>query len=168
MNEQQDQTLKAEIRALPELDPPPGVWDRVLATSTARKRWMSRRPFALAACLIAAVALSLLVVEQSERDAGINDDALVMQASVADLIEESQRLEERLRSLPFQGAYGDTGRVLAYRIADVDSTLNELYLQDMGDSAERARLLRQRAVLLQSLVEVEAQDRAVVFRKVAF
>ena len=168
MNEQEDQALKAEIRALPELDPPPGVWDRVLATSAARRRWMSRRPFALAACLVAAVALSVLVVEQSERDAGVNDDALVMQASVADLIAESQRLEERLRSLPFQGVYGDTGRVLAYRIADVDSTLNALYLQDMGDSPERVRLLQQRAVLLQSLVEVESQDRAAVFHRAAF
>lgn len=168
MNEQEDQALKAEIRALPELDPPPGVWDRVLATSAARQRWMSRRPFALAACLVAAVALSVLVVEQSERDAGMGHDAPVMQASVADLIAESQRLEERLRSLPFQGAYGDTGRVLAYRIADVDGALNALYLQDMGDSAERARLLRQRTVLLQTLVEVESQDRAAVFRRVAF
>ena len=168
MNEQEDQALKAEIRALPELDPPPGVWDRVLATSAARQRWMSRRPFALAACLVAAVALSVLVVEQSERDAGVNDDALVMQASVADLIAESQRLEERLRSLPFQGVYGDTGRVLAYRIADVDSALNALYLQDMGDSPERVRLLQQRAVLLQSLVEVESQDRAAVFHRAAF
>ena len=168
MNEQEDQALRAEIRALPELDPPPGVWDRVLATSAARQRWMSRRPFALAACLVAAVALSALVVEQSERDAGVNDDALVMQASVADLIAESQRLEERLRSLPFQGEYGDTGRVLAYRIADVDSTLNALYLQDMGDSPERVRLLQQRAVLLQSLVEVESQDRAAVFHRAAF
>ena len=168
MNEQEDQAIKAEIRALPELDPPPGVWDRVLATSAARQRWMSRRPFALAACLVAAVALSVLVVEQSERDAGVNDDALVMQASVADLIAESQRLEERLRSLPFQGEYGDTGRVLAYRIADVDSTLNALYLQDMGDSPERVRLLQQRAVLLQSLVEVESQDRAAVFHRAAF
>ena len=168
MNEQEDQALKADIRALPKLDPPPGVWDRVLATSAARQRWMSRRPFALAACLVAAVALSILVVEQSERDAGIGHGAPVMQASVADLIAESQRLEERLLSLPFQGTYGDTGRVLAYRIADVDGALNELYLQEMGDSAERARLLRQRAVLLQSLVEVESQDRAAIFRRVAF
>ncbi len=168
MNEQEDRALKAEIRALPEFDPPPGMWDRVLATSTARQRWMSRRPFALAACLVAAVALSVLVVEQSEREAGINNESVVMQASVADLIAESQRLEERLRSLPFQGVYGDTGRVLAYRIADVDGALNELYLQDMGDSAERARLLQQRAVLLKSLVEVESQDRAAVFRRAAF
>ena len=129
---------------------------------------MSRRPFALAACLVAAVALSVLVVEQSERDAGTYDDALVMQASVADLIAEQQRLEERLRSLPFEGVYGETGRVLAYRIADVDGALNELYLQDMVNSPERARLLQQRAVLLKSLVEVESQDRAAVFRRAAF
>ena len=168
MNEQEDRTLKAEIRALPEFDAPPGVWDRVLATSAARQRWMSRRPFALAACLVAAVALSILVVEQSERDAGTYDDALVIQASVADLIAEQQRLEERLRSLPFEGVYGETGSVLAYRIADVDGALNELYLQDMVDSPERARLLQQRAVLLKSLVEVESQDRAAVFRRAAF
>ena len=168
MNEQEDRTLKAEIRALPELDAPPGVWDRVLATSVARQRWMSRRPFALAACLVAAVALSILVVEQSERDAGTYDDALVVQASVVDLIAEQQRLEERLRSLPFQGVYGDTGRVLAYRIADVDGALNDLYLQDMVNSHERAQLLQQRAVLLKSLVEVESQDRAAVFRRAAF
>ncbi len=168
MNEQKDQALRAEIRALPELDPPPGLWDRVTAASAARQRRTSRRPFALAACLVAAVALSALVIERSERDAGIDDAASAAQASVAELIAESQRLEERLRALPFQGAYGATGRALTYRIADVDGALNALYLQDIGDSAERARLLRRRAVLLQSLVQVESQDRGAVLRRVAF
>ena len=168
MNEQKDQALKAEIRALPELDPPPGLWDRVMAASAARQRRTSRRPFALAACLVAAVALSALVVERSERDVGINNAATAAQASVAELIAESQRMEERLRALPFQGTYGSTGRALAYRIADVDGALNALYLQDIGDGADRARLLHRRAVLLQSLVEVESQDRGAVLRRVAF
>ena len=168
MNEHEDQTLRDEIRALPELEPPPGLWDRVTAASAERRRRASRRPLALAACLVAAVAISVVIVERSSREGGIDHRALAAQASVADLIAESQRLEERLRSMPFQGAYGDTGRVLAYRIGDVDGALNALYLQDIDDSAERARLLHRRVVLLQSLVEVESQDRGAAVVKAAF
>ena len=169
MNENEDQTLRDEIRALPELEPPPDLWDRVTATAAARQRpARSRAPLGLAACLVAAVALSLLVVERSGRDGRVDHQGLAAPVSAADLIAESQRLEERLRSLPFQGAYGDTGRVLAYRIADVDGALNAMYLQEMHDSAERARLLRQRVLLLQSLVEVESQDRGAEILRVAF
>ena len=168
MNEHEDQTLRDEIRALPELKPPPDLWDRVAATAAERRDRASRRPLALAACLVAAVAISVLIVERSSREGGIDHQALVAQASVADLVAESQRLEERLRSLPFQGAYSDTGRVLAYRIGDVDGALNAMYLQDMDDSAERARLLHQRVVLLQSLVQVESQDQGAQLRRVAF
>ncbi len=168
MNEQEEQALRAEIRSLPELDPPPELWARVTAASAARQRRTSRRPLALAACLVAAVALSALVVERSEREAVIGDTAFTAQASVAELISESQRLEQRLRALPLQGAYGDTGRALTYRIADVDGALNALYARDIGDGAERARLLQRRVVLLQSLVEVESQDRGAVLRRVAF
>lgn len=166
MNEQEDQTLRDEIRALPEFDPPPGLRDRVMAIAAERQPSTTpRTPLALAACLVAAVALSVLVVERSEREGDMSQQVLAAQASVPDLIAESQRLEERLRSMPFHGAYGDTGRVLAYRIADVDGALNAMYLQDMDGSDERARLLHQRVVLLQSLVEVESQDRdAAVFR----
>ena len=169
MNEQEDQALKADIRSLPELDPPPDLWARVMAASATRQRRTSRRPLALAACLVAAVALSALVIERSEREAATSDTGFSAQTSVAELIAESQRLEERLRSLPLQGRYGNTGRALAYRIADVDGSLNSLHSQDIGDGAEqRARLLQQRVVLLQSLVEVESQDRGAALRRVAF
>lgn len=169
MNEQENRTLRDEIRALPDLDPPPDLRDRVMAIpADPRRRTTSRAPLALAACLVAAVALSVFVVERSEREDDMGRQVLAAQASVADLIAESQRLEERLRSMPFQGAYGDTGRVLAYRIGDVDGALNALYLQDVDDGAERARLLHQRVVLLQSLVEVESQDRGAAVVKAAF
>lgn len=168
MNEHEDQTLRDEIGALRELEPPPGLWDRVTAASAERRSRASRRPLALAACLVVGLAISLLIVERSGREGGIDQQALVNQSSVVDLIAESQRLEQRLRSLPFQGAYGDTGRVLAYRIGDVDGALNAMYLQDMDDSAERARLLHQRVVLLQTLVEVESQDQGAELYRVAF
>lgn len=169
MNEHEDQTLRDEIRALPELDPPRGLRDRVMSISADRqRRTTSRAPLALAACLVAAVALSVLVVERDEREGDMGQQVLAAQASVADLIAESQMLEERLRSMPFHGAYGDTGRVLAYRIADVDGALNAMYLQDVDDIDERARLLQQRVVLLQSLVEVESQDRGAVVVRAAF
>ncbi|MCY3822078.1 MAG: hypothetical protein OXH52_22440 [Gammaproteobacteria bacterium] len=169
MNEQEHQTLRDEIRALPDLDPPPGLGDRVMAISAERQaRTGSKAPLALAACLVAAVALSVLVVNRSDREGDMGQQVLAAQASVADLIAESQRLEERLRSMPLHGAYGDTGRVLAYRIADVDGALNAMYLQDMDASDERARLLHQRVVLLQSLVEVESQDRGAAIYRAAF
>lgn len=168
MNEHEDQTLRDEIRALPELEPPPGLRDRVMSASAERRNRASRRPLALAACLVAGAAISLLIIERSGREGGFDHQALAAQSSVADLIAESQRLEDRLRSLPFQGAYGDTGRVLAYRIGDVDGALNAMYLQDMDDNAERARLLHRRVVLLHSLVEVESQDQGAHLRRVAF
>ena len=169
MNEQKDQVLRDEIRALPDLDPPPGLEDRVLAISVdGRQRKTSRTPLALAACLVAAVAFSVLVVDRSEREGDMGHQVFAAQASVTDLIAESQMLEERLRSMPFHGSYGDTGRVLAYRIADVDGALNAMYLQDLDDSDERARLLHQRVVLLQSLVEVESQDRGAAIYTAAF
>ena len=168
MNEHEDRTLRDEITALPELKPPPVLWNRITATAAERRSRASRRPLALAACLVAAVAISVLIVERSGREGDVDHQALAAQVSVADLIAESQRLEERLRSLPFQGAYGDTGRVLAYRIGDVDGALNAMYLRDMDDSAERARLLHRRVVLLQSLVEVESQDQGAQLRRAAF
>ncbi|MDE0453069.1 MAG: hypothetical protein OXI90_15050 [Gammaproteobacteria bacterium] len=169
MNEKEDQALRDEIRALPDLDPPPGLGDRVVAISAQRQpRTASKGPLALAACLVAAVAFSVLMGERSEHAGDVDYEVLAAQASITDLIAESQMLEERLRSMPFHGAYGDTGRVLAYRIADVDGALNAMYLQDVDDSDERARLLHQRVVLLQSLVEVESQDRGAAILRAAF
>ena len=81
---------------------------------------------------------------------------------------ESHGLEERLRALPLQGVYGPTGRALAYRLADVDGELYALSLQETDDSAEWARLLHRRVVLLQSLVEVEWQEQDAALRRVAF
>ena len=169
MSEREDQALRNEILALPELDPPPGLWDRVKAVPVARQqRTTSRVPLAIAACLVAALAVSVLVIERSTGEADIHDPVLVAQASMADLLVQSHGLEERLRALPFQGVYGPTGRALAYRIADVDGELHALYLQGMDDSAEWAQLLHQRVVLLQSLVEVEWQDQDAALRRVAF
>lgn len=169
MSEREDQALRNEILALPELDPPPGLWNRVRAVPVARQqRTRSRAPLAIAACLVAALAVSVIVIERYPGEADSQDPVLAAQASLAELLVESHGLEERLRALPFQGVYGPTGRALAYRIADLDGELHELYLQDVDDAEEWARLLHQRVVLLQSLVEVESQDQGAVLRRAVF
>ena len=166
MNEREDQSLSNEILALPELDPPPDLWDRVKSVPVGRQqRTTSRAPLAIAACLVAALAVSVLVIDRFPGGTDIHGPVLVTQASLEDLLVQSHGLEDRLRALPLQGVYGATGRALAYRIADVDGELNALYVQDIDDAEEWARLLHQRVVLLHSLVEVESQDQGAALRR---
>jgi hypothetical protein len=155
------------LRALPQLEPPPGVWERVLETQRVRAatRRLHRRALAVAAVLAVAVAgVSAAVMLERPRaptlvfvpSAPAN---LVPReaASYAPLIAESARLERLLAELPPRrvvvGSTAGTIAGLEDRIGFVDAQLSYAAARDLAPTYREA-LWGERVELLNALVYV--------------
>lgn len=145
-----------KLRELPELPPPPGVWQRVLEADrervTVRRFW--RRAATLAAtvavvAVTAAVASMLYVPDAaSEREA----------ADYTVLVAESARLERVLAELPASrrlmiGSTASTIAGLEDRIAVVDAQLSYAAAQGAAPPYRQA-LWGERVELMNALVYV--------------
>ena len=159
---------------LPELAPPPGVWDRVLARQRATRyrsaAWL--RWVAGAATAAAVAAGAIIYVAGSERLAvepergttvadGVRHDPLngpIVPASYVSLVEESERLERILSRVPRQklvmsGRTASTIVGLEDRIAFIDEQLS--YGAARGSQIpEREALWGERVELMNALVHV--------------
>jgi hypothetical protein len=153
--------LKAELRALPGIEPDAAVWDAI--ARRRRSAWLQRFPLATAATVFLAAALSVVwwnPTGSGERAA----EPLIAGPSVSDpvaqLVLRSQQLESGLLS-PAAVASGTSAseRALLFAIADVDAQLSALYESDTVDPEQRERLWRQRVMLLESLAD-EQRGRA--------
>ncbi len=153
MHDRTEDLLK--LRELPELAPPPGIWERVLAAErervAVRRFW--RRSAALAA-MVAVVAMTggvawfVFAPDASERE-GANYTALVA---------ESARLERVLAELPaarplMVGSTASTIAGLEDRIAVVDAQLSYAAAEGAAPPYRQA-LWGERVELMNALVYV--------------
>ena len=142
----------------------------------ARPPYRRFLPPALAAGVAAALALTLLLIER-----GPAEDPLEVagptpgESLVAELMERSRRAETRRRTLPVVVGAGvapvqalEARRLLTARIAAVDASLDQLAAAGPADPAARARLWRERAELMDTLLRTEQVQREEYFRRAVF
>lgn len=157
-----------KLRELPELEPPPGVWERVLEAHTARTaaRRFRRRSLAAAAAVALAVGATLYLATRSDAPlsptvASIapppSEPAGLDAVSYAPLVAESARLERLLAELPSRplkiGATAGTIVGLEDRIAVVDAQLSYAAAQDLAPTYREA-LWSERVELMNALLYV--------------
>lgn len=166
-----------KLRELPELDAPPGVWERVLEARDARLAAgrFRRRSLAAAAAVVVAVGVTLFVATRSGAPLPPTNAASTAQtepgvagavaASYAPLVEESARLERLLAELPaprpvMVGSTAGTIVGLEDRIAFVDAQLSYAAAQDLAPNYREA-LWGERVELMNALLYVRfAQTQA--------
>ncbi len=155
-----------KLRELPELAPPPGVWERVLEAArlrTAARR--SRRRALAAAAVIVLAAIPLVYVAMLDRPAPPTLSVAVQPSRVpvegtsyAPLVAESARLERLLAGLPaprplMAGSAAGTVVGLEDRIALIDSQLSYAAARDLAPPYREA-LWGERVELMNALVYV--------------
>ena len=160
--------LDEELRALPELAPPPHLWQDIRARTTAkpdrvgagRPRKSRFAPLTLAAGVFATAAIAVFVVlSPGERGA----EAIDMTA----LLERSRAVEAERRSMPAMFAPSNVERVLRVRIGGIDASFNEQLLRGADPEARQA-LLRERIELMEDLKTLERYRHSELVRQVVF
>jgi hypothetical protein len=155
-----------KLRELPELAPPPGVWERVLEDVGARAaaRRFRRRCAVAAAAVVAVAAVPLTYLATREAPPPILTIAALEPARVAwdetsyaPLIAESARLERLLTQMPapriVAGSTAGTIVGLEDRIAYVDAQLSYAAARDLAPPYRQA-LWDERVELMNALVYV--------------
>ena len=142
-----------KLKELPELPPPPGVWQRVLEAERTRRhrRRLWRRASTMAATVTAvAVGIGAYLVNTSGSSGA--------DARFEALVAESARLERLLAEMPaprplMAGSTASTIVVLEDRIAFVDSQLSYAAAEDVA-APYRQALWGERVELMNALVYV--------------
>jgi hypothetical protein len=156
-----------KLSELPELSPPPGVWERVLEGVGARAaaRRFRRRAALAAAAVVIAAAVPLAYVATREAPPPtvtlvrfVPDRVPWDETSYAPLMVESARLERVLAQMPpppplVVGTTAGTVVGLEDRIAYVDAQLSYAAARDLGQPYRKA-LWGQRVELMNALVQV--------------
>ena len=156
--------LRSEVQGLGDLEAPAAVWEGIQRTLPRRRGWHLRQPqlaLSMAAGVIVAMALTVLLVDrfsQAEVD------------RLGDLMQRSRELETRIASIAARAQWGDTSRVLVYRISSVDRSLNRMWAEGGASPrvSEEEALMRRRVELMESLVEVERRRRQGMLQKIAY
>lgn len=153
-------SLPERLRALPAFDPPAGGWSRVSQRMRLRRRRYVQAGGGLALAASLLLAVGLVGVERSG-PVGVPKPLVTTSspapAAVAQLINRSQRLEQRLAQARPQVAVWDSGRaeraaLLEARLGRVDAQLN--YSSVLGDSKSAEQLWRNRVELMNAMVEL--------------
>ncbi len=135
--------LRRSLRALPDIEPDPELWERIQEQAAARPKGMGQRlPLAVAASLLLAVTAGIL-------GANLLQGPPADSAAIRALKERSMKLEPFTRNIhadPVTAAF-------QYRIADVDSQLAGV-TDGRLSQAETQRLWGRRVALMESLAEV--------------
>ncbi len=160
--------LDAELQALPELAPPPHLWQAIRARTaamsdrvgTGRPRKSRFAPLALAASVFATAAIAVFVV-LSPGDRGAEEFDLTA------LLERSRAVEAERRSMPALFAPSNVERVLQVRIGGIDASLNEQLLRGADPQARQA-LLRERVELMEDLKKLERYRQSELVRQAVF
>ena len=184
------ETLENELRALPELDAPGELWERVQerldgsAQSPPPRRWSRQTPMAAAASIaLIAVAAFLVGVHFSTGDIEPNSNAgdssgvdltervsepLDRHDAIAVLLEQSRRVEERRRAvLAFYSPSGPE-QVLRTHIGGIDAALNEQMFAGQIEPKSREALLRDRVDLMADLTDIERYRQHEFVQQVSF
>ena len=155
------------VRDLPELGPPPGVWERVLEGAGARAaaRRFRHRCVAAAAVFVVAAAVPLTYVATLEAPPPVLVRIALEpnrvpwdETSYAPLVAESARLEKLLADMPaprpiVAGSTAGTIVGLEDRIAYVDAQLSYAAARNLAPKYRKA-LWGERVELMNTLVYV--------------
>ncbi|HEX5047847.1 MAG TPA: hypothetical protein VFX89_12080 [Gammaproteobacteria bacterium] len=159
------------LRALPQLAPPPGVWQRAVEAERVSRRSMWPRALAGLGVAAAVAAVAVFLIGEGGPPAGPEPAAITPAAvwrapalvqtptpTYTSLVQESARLEQVLSQISYQrplmtGGTAGTIAGLEDRIAAIDE------LSTYGSArglrpAEREALLSERVDLLNALVHV--------------
>jgi len=155
--------MRRGLQALPELDPPPGVWERSLAAADAPRPGPRRVWAAIgAAAAVTSVAIGYLAT-QPEHPVMPSSTVIVAEAAnrprvpFVALLEESAALEQLLAGMPrrpvMAGSTAATIAGLEDRIAFVDGQLAYAASFDVPQR-QREALWTERVDLMNALVHV--------------
>jgi hypothetical protein len=166
--------MRDALRALPDLPPPAGVWERVAASEDAlpsggRPRLRAAAGVGIAAA-VAAGALFLVTGPRETADPPLHVDttpaptvqvqqtAPLVQPSYASLVQESERLDRMLRTISYQRpvmSASTAGTIVGLedRIAFIDEQLTYGAARGLGPP-QRQALWGERVELMNALVYV--------------
>ena len=183
--------IGSELRALPELEAPSELWERIQerldedgdTQSPSPKRWTRKIPMAAAAgvALVAvATVVSLHLASQDSEPiskpeiAGDNvirgpdyvplDHAAVIEA----LMEQSRLAEQRRRAVLAFYSPSAPERLLRAQIGGIDAALNEQIFAGEIEPEYREALLRDRVSLMADLTDIERYRQHEFVRQVSF
>jgi len=181
--------LENELRNLPELQAPQGLWERVRerldedgdAAGSLPRLWSVQRPLAAAAGIALFAAATVLVsVHLATGDIeapGGGGTGGVAQSDTeppdhADIIEalmvQSRQAEDRRRSaLAFYSPSGPE-QVLRAQIGGIDAALNEQVFAGEIELKSRESLLRDRVELMADLTDIERYRQHEFVQQVSF
>ena len=175
-----------ELRALPGLEAPGGLWERIhtrLDEEDATRspwRWRGQTPMAAAASVaLVAVAAVLVWVHVSGTPGEIesaSDDGLTQRvdapfdhhALIATLMEESRQAEARRRAVLAFYSPSAPERLLRAQIGGIDAALNEQMFAGEIEPKFREALLRDRVDLMADLTDIERFRQHEFVRQVSF
>ena len=158
--------LREELRALPTLAAPDGLWENVRSRTDGAPRPRWRAPLALAASALLIATAATLFFAAGEDPPAMRSHA----GEVAALMERSRRLEDRRRAAPAL-LPSVAEQAIRARIGGIDAALNEQMLRAAGRGVadgQRARLLRERVDMMESLVRIEDHQRRELVHQVMF
>lgn len=171
--------LRDAMRALPELTPPPGAWQRIIANvepaaateGASMRLWRVGAVVAAALAVVAVLSLAYLpeptkptlgMAPPSTAPSEVQEDAPLLEAmetsSYVALVEESVRLEQMLAGMPYQrpvmrAGTASTIAVLEDRISFIDGQLTLAALEGV-EPPKRQALWRERVDVMNALVQV--------------
>jgi hypothetical protein len=161
-------TMRAGLRALPQLEPPALAWERIQQTIPERRRLVPPRRVGFAAAAAAAITLTVIALIARQHDRPIEVGAVLTeevseQAQLAiphvdELVAQSQQLEKLLRILPDRPriervSTAATIDTIEQRIQWLDFQLSYAPVEDLNEEQSR-QLWRERVELMDSLVKV--------------
>ena len=160
--------IRAEMVALPQLEPPALAWERIQQTIPERRTSMPPRRVGLAAAAAAAITLAVIALiarQHDQRNAQVlatptESEQAVTAAMphVDELVAQSQQLEQLLRILPQRPriervSTAATIDTIEQRIQWLDFQLTNVLDTDLNEAQSR-QLWRERVELMDSLVKV--------------
>ena len=183
------EALETELRALPDLEAPAELWQRVRGcldedtdNSTSRTRHR-QAPMALAASLAliaAAVVLFSFHLSTGDSESGNGDVASATvvtrpvheppqhAAIIETLMEQSRQAEERRRAVLAFYWPSAPERVLREQIGGIDAALNEQMFTGTVEPKWRETLLRDRVNLMADLTDIERYRQHEFVQQVSF
>ena len=177
------EALENGLRALPELEAPEEIWERVRESldeddAPSHRRWHRQTPLAAAASIaLIAVSAGLVWVHLSTGDIepasddGLTqrvDESLDHEVLIANLMEQSLQAEARRRAtLAFYSVSGPE-QVLRAQIGGIDAALNEQMFAGDIEPKSREALLRDRVDLMADLTDIERYRQHEFVQRVSF
>lgn len=160
--------MRAEMQALPLLEPPALAWDRIHEAIPQHDQQLRPRRIGLAAAAVSAVTLTVIALIASHADrhnSGATTQLVTAETPAQDevphvneLVAQSQHLEQLLRKLPDRprierASTAATIDTIEQRIQWLDFQLSNAPESDLSD-AQSWQLWRERVELMDSLVKV--------------